>query len=507
MNETKSLNNNKRIAKNTFVLYIRMLLIMLVTLYTSRVILKTLGEEDFGIYNIVGGIIILFSFLNGAMVVATHRFLSYEIGRGDEKSANKYFSTSLLIHVGLAVLFFLVMETIGYYLFMQYLNIPIERVEAAKWVFHFSTLSTCISVLRTPYSAVIIANEQMTFYAYISILEVIGKLIIVYLLTLFIFDKLILYSFLMFVVLCLISLIYFIYCKMKYSVCSFSFCREKERYIQLSSFSGWSLLGSMANVGANQGINILLNIFFGVVLNTAMGIANQVNAAIYNFVSSFQTAFNPQIIKSYASKDYQYFHSLLLNTSKYSFLLIWILSFPVLICCPEILKIWLGNIPEHTVDFTRLIIIFSILDAIQGPLWASVQATGKIRTYQILMSVLILANLPISYCFLLMEFSPSIVLIVRIILNVIILIVRVIYLSHLFDFPIKTYFTDVLCKCMLLIFLSFPISLIYYTYTYGWMRLFGTCFISVICTGVLAYLFVLSKKERVYIKNIVHRVI
>ena len=211
MNETKSLNNNKRIAKNTFVLYIRMLLIMLVTLYTSRVILKTLGEEDFGIYNIVGGIIILFSFLNGAMVVATQRFLSYEIGRGDEKSANKYFSTSLLIHVGLAVLFFLVMETIGYYLFMQYLNIPIERVEAAKWVFHFSTLSTCISVLRTPYSAVIIANEQMTFYAYISILEVIGKLIIVYLLTLFIFDKLILYSFLMFVVLCLISLIYFIY--------------------------------------------------------------------------------------------------------------------------------------------------------------------------------------------------------------------------------------------------------------------------------------------------------
>lgn len=501
------IDNNKKIAKNTIVLYIRMLLLILVTLYTSRVVLKTLGEEDFGIYNIVGGVVVLFSFFNGAMVLATQRFLSYEIGKGDNLSANKYFSTSLVIHIVWALLFLFIMETLGYYLFLKYINIPLERIDVAKWVFHFSILSACIGILRTPYSAVVVANEHMTFYAYISIFEVVGKLVVVYFLELVTFDKLLLYSFLIFVVFCVTSLIYFIYCKRKYSICSFSFCNEKKRYMQLCSFSGWSLLGSMANAGANQGMNILLNIFYGVVLNAAMGIANQVNAAIYNFVSSFQTAFNPQIIKSYASKDYQYFYTLLLNTSKYSFILIWILSLPVLICCPEILHLWLGDIPLYTVDFTRLIIIYSILDAIQGPLWTSVQATGKIKIYQILMSILILLNLPLSYLFLRMGYPPEIVLVVRVISNCIILVVRIIYLVRLFNFPAKRYLVDTLSKCLFLVILSFPIPFFYYSYTDSWLKLLGTIAISILVNSVFIYVLIFTQKERTYIRKIIQKVI
>ena len=412
--------NNKRIAKNTLMLYIRMLMIMVVNLYTSRVILQALGVEDFGLYNVVGGVVVLFTFINNAMVTSTQRFLNFEIGKNDYEEARNVFSTSLNIHFIIAVIFLVLAETIGLWFLNTYLQIPDGREIAANWVYQFSILVSILNIIRSPYNAAIIAHEHMSFYAYVSIIEVVLKLAIVYMVYLFA-DRLIAYAFLMMIVTLIILGAYYIFCKKKYSICKYKFEYNKKRYLELASFSGWSLFGSMANMGASQGVNIILNMFFGVTVNAAMGIANQVNAAVYQFVSSFQTAFNPQIIKSYAAGDRTYFISLIMNTSRYSFLLLFLLALPIYICCPEILSIWLGTVPEYAVEFCRLMLVFSLIDAVQGPLWVSAQATGKIRNYQIIMSTLILLNLPVSYLLLRLFFIFELAILTKVIIYIFLL--------------------------------------------------------------------------------------
>ena len=310
--------NNKRIAKNTLMLYVRMLLIMAVSLYTSRVILQALGVEDFGLYNVVGGVVVLFTFINNAMVTSTQRFLNFEIGGNNLDEARKVFSASLNIHIIIAGAFLLLAETVGLWFLNRYIQIPEGREIAANWVYQFSIIVSILNIIRSPYNAAIIAHEHMSFYAYVSIIEVILKLAIVYMVYLFA-DRLIAYAFLMMMVTLIVLGVYYIFCKRKYEICRYQFEYDRKRYMALASFSGWSLFGSLANMGASQGINIILNMFFGVAVNAAMGIANQVNAAVYQFVSSFQTAFNPQIIKSYAADDRNYFISLILNSSRYSF--------------------------------------------------------------------------------------------------------------------------------------------------------------------------------------------
>ena len=367
MTEQSVSENNKRIAKNTLMLYVRMMLIMLVSLYTSRVILKTLGIENFGIYNIVGGIVVLFSFINNAMVSSTQRYLNYELGRQNLDEAKKIFSASLTIHFIIAGIIIFLSETIGLWFLNKYINIPEGRIVAANWVYQFSILTFAVNIIRTPYNASIIAYERMSFYAYISIIEVVLKLIIVYAIVIFA-DRLIAYSVLVFIVAILILICYIIFCLSKFPICKYKYEYNKLRYASLLNFSGWSMFGALANTGAQQGINILLNMFFGVTVNAAMGIAHQVNSALYSFVSNFQTAFNPQIIKSYAANDRSYFFSLILHTSRYSFYLLLILAFPVILCCQEILQIWLVDVPEHAVAFCQLVIIFSLIDAWQGPL-------------------------------------------------------------------------------------------------------------------------------------------
>ena len=261
--------NNKRIAKNTLMLYIRMFLIMLVTLYTSRVILKALGVEDFGLYNIVGGVVVLFTFVNNAMVTSTQRFLNFEIGRDNPLGAQKVFSASLNIHIIIAIIFFLLAETLGLWFLNKYLQIPEGREIAANWVYQFSILVSVLNIVRSPYNAAIIAYEHMSFYAYVSIIEVILKLAIVYMVYLFA-DRLIAYAFLMMMVTLIVLGVYYIFCKRKYEICRYQFEYDRKRYMVLASFSGWSLFGSLANMGASQGINIILNMFFGVTVNAAI---------------------------------------------------------------------------------------------------------------------------------------------------------------------------------------------------------------------------------------------
>lgn len=490
--------NNKRIAKNTLMLYIRMLLIMGVTLYTSRIILQALGVDDFGLYNIVGGVVVLFTFINNAMVASTQRFLNYELGRNNTEEAKKVFSASLSIHFAIAAVFLILAETIGLWFLNTYIQIPSGRETAANWVYQFTIATSIINIIRTPYNASIIAHERMSFYAYISIIEVVLKLLIVYLVYLFA-DRLISYAALITIVTLIVFGGYYFFCKKNFSICQYKFEYDKQRYLSIASFSGWSLFGSVANMGGQQGTNILLNMFFGVAINAAMGIANQVNAAIYHFVSNFQTAFNPQIIKSYAAGDKDYFINLILNTSRYSFLLLFYLALPVYLCAPDILRIWLGTVPEHAIEFCRLMLIFSLIDAIQGPLWVSAQATGKIRNYQLLMSALILLNIPIIYVLFLYFDSPEIALMVRISINIVTATARVIYLNRLYKFPIIRYLKEVVCISLLMVCSSIPLFLL------DNMHYITTIIIIILYNSVITFFLGLNKKERIFALKKLHR--
>ena len=498
--------NNKRIAKNTLLLYIRMFLMMGITLYTSRVVLQMLGVDDFGIYNVVGGIIVLFSFINNAMVASTQRFLNFELGRGNVEEAQKVFAASLNIYLIIVVIFMLLAETLGLWFLNRYINIPPERTVAANWVYQASLVATALNFVRMPYNAAIIAYERMSFYAYTSIIEAALKLGIVFLLYSFA-DKLIAYAWLVSVVALLILLMYVFFCRRVFFICRHhTFAYDKRRYTALVSFSGWSLFGSVANMGASQGVNILLNIFFGVFVNAAMGIANQVSGAIGLFVGNFQTAFNPQIVKSYASGEMERFINLILKASKYSYYLLFLIALPCFICCNEILQLWLGEVPLHAVSFCRLLIIFSLIDAIQGPLWMSAQATGKIKHYQLLMSCLILLNLPVTYVVLKLFPIAELGLIIRVSINIITAVVRVVYLKLLFPFPVIRYVKETVGTCIVVSVMSVLFPWLIYQNTDGLSQLCLTISASLVCTLVFIYIIGLSCSERQIVLNIIRRI-
>ena len=411
--------NTKLIAKNTMLLYFRMFLTLGVSLYTSRVVLNTLGVEDFGIYNVVGGVVMMFSFLNSSMASATQRFLSFELGKNDLIQLKKVFSMSVNIHVIIALAIFILAETIGLWFLNTKLVIPAERLYAANWVYQFSILSFMVTILSVPYNAIIIANERMKVYAYVSIIEVILKLIILYILVWFGFDKLKLYAILVFFVSAIIWLIYKTYCNSNFSESKYQYYWDKPLFSTLMNYAGWNLFGNLAVVTMVQGINIMLNLFFGPIVNAARGIAYQVNGAVNSFVINFQMAMNPQIVKSYASGDLKYMHKIIFQGAKYSFFLLFILSLPILLETELILKIWLKNVPEHTIIFTRLAIINVLIDSISGPLMTAAQATGNIKKYQAIVGGLLLLILPISYLFLIMGYPPEITLYISISISII----------------------------------------------------------------------------------------
>lgn len=498
--------NNKRIAKNTLFLYVRMLLIMGVTLYTSRIVLQVLGVEDFGIYNVVGGVVVLFTFVNNAMVTSTQRFLNYELGRKDPEATERVFSASVTIHLGIALLTLVLAESVGLWFLNHYIKYPEGRNWAVMLTYQFTILATCVSIIRTPYNAAIVAHERMSFFAYISVIESVLRLFIVYLLALTRFDRLIFYSFLMFLVILIVTFCYYVYCRRSLQICRYTFFWEQGIYKRLMGFSGWSLFGGVANMGASQGLNILLNLFYGVTVNAAMSIANQVQAAVYSFVGNFQTAFNPQIVKSYASGNRAYFIDLIIRTSKYSYFLLYVISLPIYLCCEDILTLWLGEVPDHTVSFCRWMIVFSLLDSIQGPLWVSVQATGKIRDYQILMSVMILANLPLSYWFLSLGYVPEVVLGIKVLMNILIYIVRMLYLKLLFHFPAKTYLKEVICRCIVVTFFAYVIVSHIPYISLPLIKIISSFASSFLCVGILFFIIGLDANEQRMVMRFIKKI-
>ena len=346
--------NNKRIAKNTLALYARMLFTMAVSLYTSRVVLNTLGVEDYGLYNVVGGFVAMFSFFNAAMASATQRYMNFELGRGDNARLHKVFCTSINIHAIISGVVLLLAETVGLWFVYTKLSIPPERFSAALWVYHASVLASVVMVMSIPYNAAIIAHERMGAFAYISVLEVTLKLLIVYMLVVTDIDKLKLYAVLMLLVQLLIRLIYGRYSGRNFAETHYRRMWDGALFREMTGFAGWNLFGNIAAVAFTQGLNVLLNMFFGPTVNAARGIAVQVQNAIKGFCVNFQTALNPQITKSYASDDMAYMHKLIFTSSKFSYYLLLLLSLPVILETPVILKWWLGIVPGHTVAFVRL---------------------------------------------------------------------------------------------------------------------------------------------------------
>lgn len=422
----QSIRNPSRIAKNSIMLYIRMLLTMLVSLYTSRIILQTLGVEDFGIYNVVGGVVAILSFLNASLSTASTRFLTFSLGEGNLQKLKEIFSVILLIHILMVLLIILLGETIGLWFVYNKLVIPENRLNAALWVYHSSILVTSISVISVPYNALIIAHERMNVFAYISILEVILKLAIVLFLTYIPGDKLIIYSLLILAVQIIIRLVYGYYCKIHFEESKVRASWNTLLVRKISVYAGWTLNGSLAVIGYTQGINILLNIFFTPVVNAARAIAVQVQSAIIQFVQNFQTAIKPQIIKSYATDNVEYLHSLMIASSKYGFYLMLLLAFPLFICINPILQFWLGFIPDYTANFVRIMLLIGILNPLGSTLIIAIHATGNIKKFQIYEGTSLLMVVPISYLLLkYFHISPEEVMLTYLCVEMVTLCIRV----------------------------------------------------------------------------------
>lgn len=450
--------NNKRIAQNTLFLYFRMLFMMAITLFTNRVVLDKLGVVDYGIYNIVGGIIVMLGFLSGCMSNSIQRFLSYELGRGNMNQVNRIFNISILVHLGIALLVFIVMELIGLWYLNTYMNIPHERLNAANWVFQCSLLTMLFTIMQVPYNALIISKEKMGIYAYISIVEAILKLLVVYLLSVTVFDRLKFYSVLISLVTIGILLSYKIYCKKNFEEASFRIVKDWHLFKEIISFSGWNMLSEVAWTLTGPGVNLILNSFYGPVINAARGLAEQVNAAVTRFVSNFQTAVNPQIIKSYAAGEIEQMNSLLFRSTRFSFYLLYILSLPLILKMDFILHIWLKEVPTYTTEFCQLILVCSLISVNSTLLPKIAWAYGKIRKYQVLVSFVLILNFPFSYLFLQLGFTPISTVWVAIVIQVIIIYVRLYLVSKMVELSITQYIKQVLFNnlCVATVALIFP---------------------------------------------------
>lgn len=487
-----------------------MAITMAVSLYTSRVVLNTLGVEDFGVYNLVGGIVVLFSFINSGMTAATQRFLNFEMSKNSDEAVRRVFSVSMNAHFMVIAIILLLSETIGLWFLNYNLNIPTERMYAANVVFQFSLLAFCFSVLKVPYNASVIAYEKMSFYAWISIIEVILKLLIVFLLVLFLYDKLILYSILVFAVSVVVFITYRFFCRRLFESCKYKYIRDKVLFKELISFSGWSIFGNMALVGSNQGIAFILNIFLGVTINATMGIATQVNTAIYSFVSNFQIAFNPQIVKTYALGDIKAHKKLLFQASKFSFYLLLILAIPILLNTEFILTLWLKIVPEYAVEFTQLIVLFSLVDALSGPFWASVNATGKIRSYQIGVGLILLMNLPVAYFLLHFNFSPVYVIVANVVINFILFLYRLVCSHKYLHFNYLNVFGEIYFRLILVSGIAFAILYLIrielFSTIENWYNLLLFSIICIIITAIIILTVGTKKGEKIYVINIIRKI-
>ena len=411
-------SNTHRIAKNTVMLYMRTLLTMFVSLYTSRVVLRALGIMDYGVYNAVGSTVAMFSVLSGSLSSAISRFITFELGSGNIAKLKRVFSTAIIVQLILALVIVLVAETIGLWFLNHKMVIPPERLLAARWVYQFSIITFVVGLISVPYNAAIIAHEKMATFAYIGIFEALAKLGVAFAISTAQCDRLILYGLLLMGIAVTVRFIYGVYCKRRFEECTCRFVYDKGLLKEMTSFAGWNFIGASSAVLRDQGGNIILNIFGGAAVNAARGFAIQISTAIQSFVQNFMTALNPQITKSYANGNHEYMMSLIFRGARFSYYILLLLSLPVIINADYILRLWLVDVPDHTTAFVQLVLIFSLSESLANPLVTAMLATGKIRNYQLIVGGIQLLNLPVSYLLLRMGGAPEVVFVVAIVISV-----------------------------------------------------------------------------------------
>lgn len=493
--------NNKRIVKNTLYMYIRMLLLIVVSLYTSRVILRVLGVEDFGTYNVVGGVVVMFAFISSAMATGTQRHLSYELGK-EGGNVPLIFTACFKIHIVLSFIVLIFAETLGLWFLNAKMNFPVGRMYIVNWIYQFSILSCIIGIIQVPYTAAIVAHEKLSFYAYVGILDALMKLGIVFLLTIIPIDKLFLYGLLLVVVQLITFFINASFCHHKLPQIKFTIVQDSALYKRLLSFSGWSIFGSFANAGYQQGVNIIINLFYGVTLNTAVGIANQVNSAVTQFVTGFQQALNPQLIQAEASKDTRRQIELIQKSSKFSYLIMLCIAYPLLINLDCVLRIWLGSYPDYTNSICMLIVLGALIETLSGPLWVTIYATGKIKAYQIIISIVLLLNLPLSYLWGEMGLPPYGVYFIRIALFVIALAIRIKFVATYVGLDCRVFFKSVILPTSLISIVLFGLYLLAHYYNFvavSFGQLVYQTIIHLLVVLILSFFIGLTSEERTQI--------
>lgn len=501
---TSHAENTKRIAKNTLMLYVRMLFSMLVSLYTSRVVLNTLGVEDYGIYNVVGGFVAMFSLISSSLSASVSRFLTFELGRGDMERLKETFSTSLLIHLVLAGIVFVLAESVGVWFLNTQMTIPAERLYAANWVFQASVLAFMLGLFSVPYNASITSHERMGAFAYIGILDVVLRLSIV----LFIayapinIDKLIIYSLMLVAVGMSLQCISLLYCRKNFEECQdIRLHLNKKYWKEIGVFAGWNFIGSSSGLLKDQGVNILLNIFIGPVVNAARGISLSVNSAVCSFAKNFMIALNPQITKSYASGDRDYMFSLSERASRFSFYLILFFALPIFLETDFILKLWLGQYPEHTINFVRLVLILSLCEVLSETLITIQLATGKIRNYQIVVGGMYLTNFPLSYLCLKLGLPPESVLVVALVVTVCCLLLRLLFLRKMVGLSARGYLYRVCGNVLAVTVVALPFpSVMVWQMSDGFLRFFIVCLLATGSAAASIYWIGCTAHERNFIR-------
>ena len=492
--------NNKRIAKNTLLLYVRMLFLMLVSLYTSRVILNALGVEDYGIYNVVGGVVTMFSMLSGSLSAAISRFLTFELGRGDYKKLHKIFSSSVTIQIAIVLVIMVFAETIGLWFLNEKMVIPSERLTAANWCYQFSIITFAISLISVPYNAAIIAHERMSAFAYISILEALGRLSVAWCILQSPIDRLIFYGGMVALVGFIIFLIYMVYCKKHFDECTYHLIYDHDLLKQMFGFAGWNFIGASSSVLRDQGGNIILNLFVGPTVNAARAIAMKINSVVNGFVSNFMMALNPQITKSYANGNYEYMFKLIFQGARLSYYILLILCLPIILNTHYILVVWLKLVPEHTVLFVQLTLLFAMSECISNPLITAMLATGKIKNYQIIVGGLQMMNLPVAFLCLYFGAIPESVIIVAIIISQCCLAARLYMLRSMIGLNAIAYLKEVYLNIIIVTVIS---ALLPYIIS----RMLPDCFINALLNSLITIICVLTTEYYVGCSTIERRII
>ena len=497
---------NKRIAKNTMLLYIRMGVMMIISFFTARITLNALGVTDYGINNVVGGLVSMFSLISNSLSNSIGRFMTFGLGKGDKVELNKIFSTSVNIQIILAITVILAIESLGVWFLENKMTIPVDRLTAANWVLHCSTFMFAIGLLSLPYNAAIIAHEKMGVYAYFTLFDVFSRLAIIFAIKYYGGDKLILLAIISLIPTLIKQFYYWHYSKKNFEECTYHVVWDKRIFKEMFGFAGWNFIGCTAGLSKDHGVNILINMFTNPAVNAARGIAYQIRGIIGQFISGFSAAITPQITKECAAGNFKRMHSLIYTGTRLSYFLFLLISVPILFEIDTILYLWLSQVPKHTVLFTRLIIIYSLSEILSDHLITAQYANGKIRNYQIAVGGIMLLNIPLSYIILKQGFIPEITLVIGIIISQACFITRLFFLRKSIDLNISSYLKDVYIKVLIVSIISATIPFICYVgFEKSIMRFIIVSIVSVISTGLTIYFVGCNKKEKTFINSYIHK--